>query len=734
MILRLNHKNQVLIQIPLEGKIFSRHRKNRSFFTTKYRQRIFKSDHPQQVFLLFFALIGNNQTMVKYTNLDIVTSLLKLIVVALFLSILTPLVYDPNLFFPYVTTKNFYFRILVELAFAAYLILATAHSAYRPRKSPILIAMILFGLLIGLASLFGIDPYRSFWSNFERMEGYITLLHLMALFLVASAVLNQAETWSLIWKTSLGTSVIVGLTALKVSGGALGNSSFLAVYMLMHVFLAGFLWLQQKKERYRFLYALAACFDFFTLYQTGCRGAFLGFSAGLLFTMTLLIVFEKISVRKAILFSLGFACILAIILKLFIATNWVQNNATMMRFIVPIHEILHGNLKRFSEHESGERFSVWTNALQGIQQRPWLGFGPENFNYVFNLRYPDKMINQAEWFDRVHNTPLEWLVAGGILGLAAYLSLFMTLLYVLWKKLKSEFSVPQQTILTGLLLAYFVHNLFVFDHISSYLIFFFLLAYIHSRYTHQQEILKPVVNPLAAYLMTPPLVVSLCFVIYSANFKPFMVSRLLHDTELAHPADELLSDYQEALSYHTFDQLAIREKILQTTLEAVDLKDTPSGLKRSLFDLSNAEFVKQIAETPQDTRAYENYGAFLSKLGLYDQAIYHFQKALIFSPGKLDILLGLGSAYFAKNDLENALSYYKKAFEQAPQIEVTRICYALIAVFSHQEDLVVQLLSDPAASTSTRQAVISKIEKVIRVEPSLRSQGEYFINRIQSML
>jgi hypothetical protein len=51
-------------------------------------------------------------------------------------------------------------------------------------------------------------------------------------------------------------------------------------------------------------------------------------------------------------------------------------------------------------------------ALKGIAERPVLGWGQENFNYVFNKYYNPQMFGQEEWFDRTHNVVLDWLIAG----------------------------------------------------------------------------------------------------------------------------------------------------------------------------------------------------------------------------------------------------------------------------------------------------------------------------------
>ena len=50
---------------------------------------------------------------------------------------------------------------------------------------------------------------------------------------------------------------------------------------------------------------------------------------------------------------------------------------------------------------------------------------------MFAEHYDPRMYKQEPWFDRAHNVFFDWFVAGGVLGLVAYLALYLTpILYV----------------------------------------------------------------------------------------------------------------------------------------------------------------------------------------------------------------------------------------------------------------------------------------------------------------
>ena len=92
-----------------------------------------------------------------------------------------------DLFFPFITGKGFYFRIIVEIIFALWVIIALFDSRFRPRMTPVMWALGATLAILTLSTIFGENPYRSFWSNYERMEGLVGHLHLFAVFFVLNS-------------------------------------------------------------------------------------------------------------------------------------------------------------------------------------------------------------------------------------------------------------------------------------------------------------------------------------------------------------------------------------------------------------------------------------------------------------------------------------------------------------------------------------------------------------------
>ncbi len=95
--------------------------------------------------------------------------------------------------FPFIVSKYIWFRVSIDLAAICFLLGllfqdqagVVFNRLLALFKKPLVIAVSIFVLMFLLASLFGVDPARSFWSNFERGEGGLQLLHPIILFLMS---------------------------------------------------------------------------------------------------------------------------------------------------------------------------------------------------------------------------------------------------------------------------------------------------------------------------------------------------------------------------------------------------------------------------------------------------------------------------------------------------------------------------------------------------------------------
>ena len=716
------------------------------------------------------------------------TFLRNSLIFGVFLVPIIPLIITNSMFFPFITGKNFFFRILVEVLLAGWVVLALWDPQYRPRFSWLLGIFAVFVSVIALADILGENPFKSFWSNFERMEGLITLVHLFAYFLVAGALLNTKSLWAKFLNTSIGVSVVIGVYGLfQIAGlvtinqggvrldGTFGNASYLGIYMLFHIFLTLLmLALSQGSRWVKGAYGIIAILQIVILYHTATRGAILGLVGGMFVTLLLLALFSKNNkgLRKGALISV---VALAVVVGGFMfarGSSFVKDSPVLSR------------LASISISEGDPRFAVWNMGYQAFKERPILGWGQENFIFAFNKYYDPNIFDQEPWFDRVHNIFFDWLVAGGILGLVSYLGLYFFSLYYLWFGGKSVFSTAEKSIFTGVFAGYFFHNLFVFDNIASYVLFFSVLAYIHHRVVSGKE--APSYSEYSRSsinrLVVPAVSVLLIASVYLLNVPGVLQARAL--LKALSPNQEGVSKnlelFRDALEYDTFGNQEIREQLMRGSISFVSRQDVELNDKQELFSLTVGEYKKQIEQSPNDARHHLFLGTVYRAYGQNDLALESVSRALELSPQKQVILFEIGLNQLNKNNTSAALSTFKKAFELAPEYTSARIFYAVSAIYAGDRALADSLLNDGFGTlivsddllvqayfdvglldrviaiwesrvnsqpnnaqfhislgaaylqAGRRSEAVAEIRKAIEFNPAFKEQGEFFIKEIQA--
>jgi O-antigen ligase/thioredoxin-like negative regulator of GroEL len=636
-------------------------------------------------------------------------ALVYTIFAGVFLIPFIPFIIAPSLLFPFITGKAFAFRIIVEVIFVAWLILALKDANYRPKPSWILTIFSIFLVVVAFSDALGVNPYKAFWSNYERMEGLVTILHLFAFFVVLSAFLNKEKLWRGLFATHVGASVIMGIYGLfQLAGkltinqggvrvdGTLGNATYLAVYLMMNFFFVLYLFVQggeYKKKLWWF--APIAILQLYILYHTATRGAILGLLGGLVVATVLLVWRERENrlVKRSALTVL--ISVLVVIGGFYLVRNsdFVKESQVLARFRLSPSEI-----------KSQGRYYIWPMAWQGIKEKPILGWGQEGFSYVFNKYYDSRLYAHEQWFDRAHSTPIDWFIAGGIFALLSYLGLFFFALYYLWKRDKGmEFK--EKSILTGILAAYFFQNIFVFDNLASYILFFTVIAYVHFRSTTERSALLSSVSFSVAWraIIVSTLIIIFSGVVYFANIKPIQAGRSLISAlrtvqeGQANAAENSLALFKKALAYESLGTTEIREQLVNSA-ESFLQESVPEAVRREYLELTVSELDKQVNETPNDTRYFVFQGLFLARLGLFDQALAAYDRAHQLSPGKQTVLFDAASIYIARQEFETALNILKTAFELEPSYNGARILYAVAAIHAGNFSLADEILSYKGAT------------------------------------
>jgi O-antigen ligase/tetratricopeptide (TPR) repeat protein len=657
------------------------------------------------------------------TNNSICEFLKYAIIGLVFLVPFSDLIISESLYFPFITGKGFVARAIIIVIALLYTSLVIRDKSYLPKKSPIVWSATAFITVLLVATINSVDPWRSFWSNQERMEGFATLLEMFVLFISTAGVFgnvfaqkakekNLVGVWPSefgVWKwflnTMLALSVVMGIYAfsqMKTADeriiGTLGNSSYLGGYALVHFFLAMYVAIDvinrlmfsfrkipaKMRENTIFadailfvLYVAVGVFNLAVVYQTGTRGSFVGLLVGLFITAIIWAIAEK----KLPLFRwIGIISIIIVLgVIAFLGSNkeadFVKKNYLVDRFA----QLITWDISKVLSTQGYSRTMIWGMSYEGVKEKPILGWGQDNFSYVFSKYYDPSMYAQEQWFDRTHNVFFDWLIAAGFLGLLAYLILFVSAIYTLWKKTDDNWSVTERAILTGMLIAYFVHNFFVFDNLASYIFFFTILAFINTRGQGGRVLVrKPLVGNDYVWFVDGAVFLILAYVMWIAVLSPYNSSgnliKAMQDKQrvLVDNKEQVVSTDPKArfklikgiLEANDLTRSESRERLVDIAASIIlQVNKTDPTFAKEVFDYTVDQYEKETASAKNDPRPYFFKTIFFQKLGIMDKALESIDKAIALSPTKQSFLFTKGQLLLTLNRKDESNMTFQKAYE-----------------------------------------------------------------------
>lgn len=609
---------------------------------------------------------------------------------------------ENDYFFPYITGKNFAFRIIVEFICAGWIVLALYEPLYRPKFSWISASFLAFLTVMYIANINGQSPQDSFWSNFERMDGYVTLVHTFLYFVVLGAMMTTEKLWYRFFVTTTVAAVLLSFYAFAQKAGyvehryggfrvdaTLGNATYMAVYMLFHVAIVIFLMFKSEKFWTRISFGVLSILFSYLLIQTATRGTTLGLLTFFVVGGIYIVLFGKQYPIARKIASYALVALVAVIIG-FISvrkTEFVQNSPTLTR------------VSNISLQEGTNRFNIWSMAFEGVKERPLLGWGQSNYNYVFNEYYRPELHGGEAWFDRVHNIVMDWLIAGGVFGLVTYFSILGSTVYYLFfrpllRKDDTAFTVVERGVLLGLVAGYLVHNMFVFDNIISYIFYGTILAYIHARvatpclslgkYKIEAQVVEQVVTPVVGVI--------LCVTVYYVNVPAMQAAGDIIEAFGTNNPAEMLKKFDIALAHDSFGTQEIREQMTQKAQSVLVDKNVPDSVKQEFIKRVEDELLKLEAEKPGDARVEVFMSSFYRSTGDIDKAITHLAIARDLSPKKQIIIFEQGFAQLQKQDPRKAMELFKEAYDLGPQFIESRTMYAMSAIYAGEMDVINELI------------------------------------------
>lgn len=623
----------------------------------------------------------------------------------LFLTLLTPFIVSNSLYlFPFVFGKMLYIRSIVQLAALLGVTLGAVLLFREPERvtsrirpffsSKLVLALLGFFAAAAVSTSLAPDSFHAFWGDVERGEGYLGLLHYLALFALAWAIFGERE-WRLFfgflagsaiimaavaWLQYFGVSLPFGLAPSAQPGSFTGNPAFLASYLILVLGGIAIIW-QRTSRAFRTTLGLVAAFFLATVLITGIRGAVLGVAAGA-FTWGALLTWRGTSREARRRGAMALAALI-----LFGAVFFFTRGGAAWQYIPGLSRLAKTDL--LATPSAATRLIGLKVSWEAFKERPVFGWGPENYNVAYNAHYDPAYAYYAEdWFDRAHNKIAEAAVMYGGAGLLLYLG---TLALALWR-------ARENPPLAGALVAYFVQNLFLFDNIVSYIPLFAILAYLAAREEPAAE------RPLGAstlrglkvgsVLLTLLAAAWFAYYSYAHTYVPIRQALAYREAVRSRVGERILKASDEFLYPYNFLQSSLRAQFAELIYDNELLK---SLAFRPLADKALTA-LEETAEREQEPRQYVRLVESYTELAKLDETLFpriegYARKALSFSPRRQGLMYHLAFTLAGEGRYEEAIAINREALALEPR-----------AYKSHyQLGLILSLAADASKYSGTPQ-------------------------------
>ena len=640
---------------------------------------------------------------------------LNILKTGVYLSFISVFLVFTNLLFPFITSKQIYFNILVEVLMVFWLALIIKYPEVRPfgqtqgrpKKSWITYGLAAFFGALLVSSIFGVDFNLSFWGDIERMLGLFHAAHFFLFYLIVITVFRGARDWRNLFIASVIAGTLICLYALlKIPYSTIGNTAYVSGYAIFNIYFALILYFRRRDEEkskrqdwlISALYLAAAFIMFLVMSVTHTRGAYVGLGASFLLFFILHALYSRSKKIKIYSFS-GLALALALVALVF---SFPQSSLVANSSILSTVTQISSKQVTFQT-----RLISWKAALKDFPSHVLLGTGYGNFAITFD-KYFDPIFysytSSETYFDRAHNNLVDLASTAGLLSLLAYLSILAAVFYYLLRgKRQGKISTNEFILLICLFVAYFIQNLAVFDSLVTYICLMLALGYVYwlTNGNEEEELNsgQGLTNKELAALVIAGLV--FLSIIYQYNIKVYKMLNGTINGQVQFAKGDIaagVEEYKKALSLNTPLDRDSRGSLinsvnsLQNNLLAMDktqakaIADYVIALAEANVKLNPADSMMQMQLAQSlNTAALVNQDN-QSKFYFYsDRALQAIDESIKASPGRVTIYFSKAQMYITRNDKDNAIKTLKYAAGLNEKYSEA-VCYlAKVAVYFKEE-------------------------------------------------
>lgn len=507
-----------------------------------------------------------------------------------------------------------------------------------PLYSPLLLALVCFLLVQTIASFLGVYPEHSLLGDLTRSTGVIFLAYAGALS-IFTAFLLSVDDWSLVRRAVLISSgfvallIWVGVDGLGFGGNVLGvdfaergltfgNETYAAMYLLLGGLFGSIELARGERRLWKNLSIISIIviatspiiFNASALLSFDGNledlGSLIGTSRASSVTLLGTLAFLGVWWGSSKILRKGGQKIFKSVLAA--AAAAVILTASVAHLIPggPIQSLL-------SDRTTQARFIAWEAVLPAVAERPLSGWGPDNFDFVFEKQFNSSLYlkegKTEVWFDKAHNPVIETLVTSGAIGVLAGVLVVLTYLYVVVKAYKAKRINETEAVLLGIIpIAHFVQLQTAFNTVTSYALLAVISGYVLSL--DKQVLLG---WSLEIRKRIAVLVLLVCGVVFTYSFVFDLPRQASLTPSLNEGNNEVRRDLINLSLSRTSDFEALRRSstlFTESVFEKIKVDNSGSEVKaaaREYLAQYLAAYERYLVEQPSHYRARMHYAYLL---------------------------------------------------------------------------------------------------------------------------
>ncbi len=479
------------------------------------------------------------------------------------LVVITPLVIYPTVLNQALSLKHLFFKQTAVIAAYLYLITLVIFGK-KLRATSLGIPIIALLILVVISTMLSINVYQSVEGSFMRYDGLVCFLSCIALFFIATQVLNNETKIEIMVRFGVISALLVSVYGIAQSqsfdpfpwayrmfestrsASTFGNPVILGGYLALMLPLAAACFLRSKDSLEKAFYLIATIAISLCLVTTMSRAAWL---AGMLGLTILFIGHAKkqgFSISTAVM-PMAIVAIVTVLAILAIGVPMIADKASSM----------------FGVNESVDsRLLIWESTLKVIPERPLFGFGPDTVGLVLP-RYEVAELakyDPAGTLDNVHNAFLQLAVTSGIPAMVVFILIVAMLCFKAYKQLQEEEVSPIKIGLLAGVMAYTLQSLTGITGIATSGFAWLWMGTLAASWSQPSIEIKPASGVKKYFLVVVVTITGLLMTIVTV--KPFLSETALAQARLSLQEGNSTSAqtyYKKAISFRSNDDNAYRE-------------------------------------------------------------------------------------------------------------------------------------------------------------------------------